>query len=483
MSNKLLNLFKSSSYYFINSIVMQGLAFLLIPIYTSYLSTDQYGIVSMMTIFSAILVILLNVGQSNAIIRFSHAENDKNLFISNIVKYSLFVPLVISVLIIIVGDNLFSLIFKNIPFYPYGVITVFLAYFTSFNSIQISYYISRKDNKKYSIFNITRYIVMTFLAIILIVIFKLDAFGRLLAFAVSEAIYFFYSVISLKSYFKNKISTKHLKETLNYGILLVPHLIAGLILSSSDRYMLEFYLGLSDVGLYSLGYKLGTIPLIIATAFDKAWTPTFFENYKKNDSDKLFSEVAKYFIIILGFITLVTSLFSKEIIFVLAAESYHKAYSIIPLIAVGSFFVGIYFLPSKIFFYQKKTYILSLMTVIAAIVNIVMNIILIPKFGIIGAATSTLISYLIITTIVFYFSQKRYKIHYQLPKIIISLAVFIILYLMSIIVEQKYLVDNFYMMITLKISLVVAIHPVFRALNIITTDEIRKIKNVIIKRK
>jgi O-antigen/teichoic acid export membrane protein len=193
--------------------------------------------------------------------------------------------------------------------------------------------------------------------------------------------------------------------------------------------------------------------------------------------------VTKYFIIFLGFITLVTALFSKEIIFVLAADSYHKAYSIIPLIAVGSFFMGIYFLPSKIFFYQKKTYISSLMTVIAAIVNIVMNIILIPRLGIIGAAISTVLSYLIITTIVFYYSQKRYKIHYQLPKIIISLVIFIILYLISIILEEKYLTNILHMMTILKILLVVAIYPIFRAFKIITTDDISEIKNIIIKRK
>lgn len=481
MKQKLNEIFKNSSTYIINSIILQFFGLLLVPVYTKLLTRDEYGTVSLMITFSAVLVIILNLGQSSALIRFSSKKELENKYIGNIFKLTLIYPLVICIILIIFGGQIFSLLFNNISFFPYGLVTIIYSYFVSFNSLLISFYISKKQSRKYSIFIISRYLFMTLTAIIMIGFLDLNILGRLLAFLISELCFFIFAFIVTKKYIFGRAYFKNFKVTFRYGVLLVPHLLAGIILSSSDKYMLEIYSNLSSVGIYSLGYTFGVIPLMIASAFDKTWTPLYIENYEDKESDKLFAVITKYFIIILAFVTFCLIIFSKELIIILADAEYLQSYTVIPIIAIGAFFMGIYFLPSKVFFYQKKTYILSIMTIVAAVINITLNIILIPIYDIYGAAIATLISYFIVFVIVFTMSQNSRKIPYQYRSIFSALIIFIFLSIVAI--YFPYITPyNLYISLAIKVAFVSLAIILLMITKSITKEELSDLKDAIFGR-
>jgi len=216
-----------------------------------------------------------------------------------------------------------------------------------------------------------------------------------------------------------KLSWEKIKSSLRFGLPLVPHLIFSWVLLSSDRIILESLTDLSHVGLYNLGYQIGFLMGMFVAAINLAWNPFFYKTAENQDSaPDLIAQAARWYVVVVSLVATGLILFSREIILVMAADSYHGAVLVVPAVVIGHLFQGFHCLAAASIFYRKKTGWLPLLTGLAAATNIALNFLWIPRLGILGAAYATTVAFVIQFAGSFVLGQRLYRIPYQFGRIL-----------------------------------------------------------------
>jgi len=232
-----------------------------------------------------------------------------------------------------------------------------------------------------------------------------------------------------------KFSFKEAKELLSFGLPIIPAGIASLILSLSDRYFLKHYSTLAQVGLYSLGYRFGEFILFFAWAFQTAWPQFLFSNEKSPDAKTLYSKVTTYLLFVIVWVCLGVSMLAEEVIKIMAAPGFWEAYKVVPWIALSQVFLGLNLIGAVGINLKKKTGWLPLTYWIAAAVNLTLNYLFIPTYGMMGAAWATLAAYIIQFSLSFLISMKYYAIPYEYSRILKIAVIGLALYLVSCLVN------------------------------------------------
>jgi len=211
-----------------------------------------------------------------------------------------------------------------------------------------------------------------------------------------------YNLVQLS---KINFKLEHIKYSIRFGVPLIPHALSGFILAFFDRIIINQLTGSLNTGLYSFAYNVGMLMNIVVMAMNKSWVPIFYENLANKDFkkiDNLAYNYSKY----IYFTAIGLILFSKEIVSLMADEKYHTALPIVPIIVIGYVGVFLYTLYGNYSFYRKKTGLISLATLFAGGINIGLNYWLIPIYGYVAAAYTTLISYFLL--FLFHFLNVKY---------------------------------------------------------------------------
>jgi O-antigen/teichoic acid export membrane protein len=180
---------------------------------------------------------------------------------------------------------------------------------------------------------------------------------------------------------------------------------------------LKHYGSLHDVGLYSLGYRLGEFLTFPMQAFELAWPQFLFSNHKSPDAPALYARTFTYFLGFMGFLCLAISLFAKEIIELTVAPAFHEAHRVVPLIAAALFFKGFNYAGNVGINLHRKVKYRPVILGVAAALNITLNFLLIPTYGMMGAAISTLVSYLVEGVLRVVVSQRLYPVPYEYTRL------------------------------------------------------------------
>jgi len=211
-------------------------------------------------------------------------------------------------------------------------------------------------------------------------------------------------------------------------------MLTGVLIELSSKYFIEKFTTLSDLGMYNLAQQYSSALVIIISAINMAWVPLFYESAKKESNKDQIKEFGNIFLAMIVTLGLGLSLFSKEILSVFASANYSTAYIVVPIIILSYIFGnGFWILIINPIAYVKKTIYLPVLTTITAVISIIFNILLIPKFGIFGAAFSLLLSYLILTIMGLYFANRFFPINYNYPKLIAIIFISITVFLLSLI--------------------------------------------------
>jgi O-antigen/teichoic acid export membrane protein len=187
----------------------------------------------------------------------------------------------------------------------------------------------------------------------------------------------------------------------------------------ANRYLLYWMAGTQEVGLYSAGYKLGILGLIVVMGFNMGWTPYFLKRGKEDGAREDFSQAATLFLGLLGFVIVAVSLWVPEIMRfpigsrTLIGEQFWSTENVVFCILFAYFFFGTYVIQLPGIFLKEITNWIPIFRVIGATVNIVLNILLIPKYGVIGSAWATVFAFLFMSLSVFIRSHKIYPVPYN----------------------------------------------------------------------
>ncbi|MFD2532958.1 lipopolysaccharide biosynthesis protein [Gracilimonas halophila] len=391
LGKDLTELLKHSKNYISAEVLTKGLAFITLPIFTRLMSPDEYGVLSVFVSFTGILAIIFGFGIRGAIGRYYYEDTDDffEYFSSNF-WFVLSASIGLTVLVIIFRDEIYK--FLNIP---YGMIYIALGITIPQVIYQLyqAYLTAAKSSKKVATLNVTYAFVSTVLAIIIMYQMSDERYyAKAIGQAIGVILMFGITLWYLNDHIKFNVEKKHLKYSLVFGLPIVVHLLSQNILNTFDQIIINQLVGSRETGLYSVAYKIGMIQNIISMGILKSWTPIFYEKLNENKISDI-NDLAKKYALIVSFVAVVLIFFSKEVITILVDKEYHEALIIIPIIVVSYFFFFVYTMYVNYAFYQKKTKKIALFTIIAGGLNIGLNYLLIPEYGYIAAAWTTLASY------------------------------------------------------------------------------------------
>lgn len=204
-----------------------------------------------------------------------------------------------------------------------------------------------------------------------------------------------------------------LRAAAGFGLPKVPHGIAYQALNLADRKILDWYASLAEVGLYHVAYQFGTGIKLFLSAFELAWSPFVYSLIGKADAAANIARIATYVTLALTALALALAVFAREILALFTAPAYHGAYAVIPVVLLAYWFQGFFSLTSVGIGISKKAYYYPLMTFSSAALNIALNLLWIPRFGILGAAWATVAGYALMAAMGFTFSQRHYPMPFE----------------------------------------------------------------------
>jgi len=383
---------KAGSFYLIGNLFNKAIAFLTIPIFTRLLTTSEYGIVSTYIAWVTILgtVVALSLGNSirTAFVDF---KSDLDSYISSVMFLSFLNFCITSVLVMAIAYFFAPQI--DMILVIFCLIQAFMA--CVIGTIAIKYMMELAYVKRTLLLAVPNVFVAIFSIIFILLIDDNKHMGRIFAYVLVYTIIGLGYLLIVFTRGKKFICLDYWKYALKFSLPLVFHGLSVVLLAQVDRTMITAMRNVSETGIYSLVYNFSLIALAITASMESVWIPWFTEKMqikdKKsiNNSVKLYMEIAM--VMVLGIMLL-----APEILTIMTPEEYWSGKVLIPPIVLASFFMFLYSISVDLEYYYKSTKIIATGTIIAAVINIILNYIFIPVYGALAASYTTAFSYMIL---------------------------------------------------------------------------------------
>ena len=401
------------------------LSFFLVPLYTSVLSTADYGIYDLFNTTILLLVPIITLNISDAVLRFSiDISFDKNAITTISFKYFLLSTIVVSAFLII---NHYIGLSKAID--KYAVFFLLMYVTQALNSI-VTYYARGTDHiADLSISSVVSSAVIIILNIMFLLVFNMGLNGYFLAYIIGPLIQNIYLIIRLgylsKVHFKRKYALEK-KEMIRYSVPLITNAIGFWINSASDKYVVIWAAGLSANGIYSVASKIPSILNVFQTIFAQAWTLSVIKDYDPEDKNGFFKSTYNLYNSIMVIVCSGVILFDKFLAKILYAKDFYTAWRYVPFLTIAIVFSSMSGYIGGFFSAVKDSKVFAQSTLAGAVVNLVLNIIFTPIVGPIGAAVSTTISFAIIWLIRLFTSRKYINLKINLPRDLLAYLILMI---------------------------------------------------------
>lgn len=341
-------------------------------------------------------------------------------FFATVLLFVASISILCTVVLFGFGRSFFAVVMRDVPFDPYIKMGILLALFGVFPPFWTTLCRVRERSLTYVIFTTASFLLTTVLSIYFVVFLKEGALGRLKGQLYIQVAFSVLALLLLGRELVPRVSLQKLRAALKYGLPLVPHYLSGWIMSLLDRLVLGGYHGLSSVGVYNVGYALGGVMGMIATAFNLSYSPYFMKKLTeqgKGAKDTI-ARVATLWTVAMMFIAVAISSFSWEIVHLMTPTNYHDAWKVVPIITLAFLCQGMYFMSVAPLFYNKKfTRYVPIASLSGGGMNILGNFLLIPYYGMMGAAWATAFSYFMTFVIAYLLAKKAYPIPYEYAKI------------------------------------------------------------------
>lgn len=386
-------------YYIFGDLFVKGMMFITLPLLSLFLSPAEYGTLSILSTMLTFFAVIFSINIENSINNYyMQKHNDFGSYLFSNIIFALLVQ-IFTILIYIFFIQKISEFFKVTEYDSLLVAIICMIIF--YYNVYTLYLQGSKQSKLYTKINISNKTI----EIVLLIGFSYfliseKYLSKMYAQIISLAIFTPYIIIKIKKLCAFKFKFSHVKHSLLFSIPLIPHVLSNTILSQSDRVMINSMLGETETGLYSFAYNLGLSITVVIAAWNSMWQPRFYEYYQEKNNILIKNSINFYGKIV-TLIAILAIIFTAPIIKLFISTEYHPSLKIIPIILASNFLFLQYYIYINYSFYHRKTFIISLSTAFAAILNILLNYYLIPIFHASGAAYATLISYMALSIIHF----------------------------------------------------------------------------------
>jgi O-antigen/teichoic acid export membrane protein len=418
---KIRRLFTDIAVYGASDVAVSAVSFLLIPIYTRVLTTADFGVFALLLTIEAGSKILLRWGLDTAFIRLYYDCPDKparETLASSIWWFLTAVnaPLLLAGVVAApwIGDVLLGTRAHT------DTIRIFFlnTFVLGFSFVPFNVYRVEGRSGRFASLMFLRAAGTVVLRLVLVVSFGMGVLGLVLADLILTAVVAACVAPTAASLLRFRFSWPILREALGFGLPRVPHGMAHQVTALSDRWVLNAYLSADQVGVYAIGATFGLSLKLFLSAFGYAWTPFAFEAMNQPAAKDLYRRVTTYVTGLLVLLAAVLAAVAEDLIRLMTAPPFHGAAAVLPWIALGVVCQGFYQTTIVGLSITKRTALMPVATVTAAVVAVAANLLLVPRFGITGAAWSTMGAYLALAVVGYVLSQRVYPVRYDWPKLL-----------------------------------------------------------------
>ena len=287
-----------------------------------------------------------------------------------------------------------------------------------------------KKSKIFVILNVGSNLINILVVYILLVYYIAGIYAPIIGILISNGLSFFISLIFIKKYFSTSINTGILREYIFFGLSSTLNGLTYYLLDWIDRFFIKVYASIADVGIYSMGYKIGMIiHIILILPFGMIWSTIRMQYAKDSDNSRFVTKIISYYTIFGLFLILSTSLFAKELLYLLSGrEEYYIAFKVVPIIMIAHLLYGYINIIDFGILISKKLYFFYVTFIVAAGLNALLNFIFVPKFGYMASAYTTLITYLFCSGVIYVIGNRFYYLQIDWKRVL-SPFVFVVVLL------------------------------------------------------
>lgn len=400
----------------------RGIGILMIPVYTRLLTPKDYGIIEILTISGAILAIFLNVEVHQAVARFypdAPTSDQKKLIVSTALLFIVSSYVVFNLIALFVLKQISEILLED-SIYSQLVLYAIWAFTLNavFNFLQNQ--LAWQLKSKYNAYSAVTYTVLTaILTVFFLKYFKMGVSSVFLAQVIAALVGITMSFRFAQSSYGFEFDMPALKSLLKFSMPLVPATLTVYGMLYVDRYIINHYLSLNEVGLYSVAYKFASVLGLMTTGVQTALTPLIYTYYMEKDTPYRIATLFRYFCIVVLLIMTIVSVFSREFLMILTNESYYNASSLIPFLLVSFFFTSIINFTPGIFI-RKRTMLIVYINIATFMLNLIGNLVFVKIYGAIGSAFATMLSSISYFVIYYLIGNRLYPVPHSNSNLILS---------------------------------------------------------------
>ncbi|MEQ8909953.1 MAG: oligosaccharide flippase family protein [Vicingaceae bacterium] len=418
-------LFGETAIYGLSSMSTKLISLFLIPLYTAVLSPADYGTLNLLNAFFSLALLLAVFALDNSAARWfydSEELTDKKSTISSWFWFQLCITVFIFVVVIffrkLFAEQVFDLENERLLWiaagsYLFGVLP----------SITPNWFRMRRKAKQTVAYTISLSLITITLTIYFVLVKEYKVKGIFLALLIANAVMSLVSLILLKSWlFPKYFKADRLKEMLKYALPLVPTVVAFWVLNSSASFVIEYFSGKHELGIFQIGMSIASGITLLITAFRMAFPPFAFSIYKKEGAKRLFASILTAYSLVFVSVALFLSLFALELLKLFTQPSYYQAASVAGLLFFNNIVYGYSYIVGLGNGIMKDNKPIAKAVFIAALITASFFVVAIPNLGVEGAALSMLLGYLVVPILVYRDAQKKWHIPFKAK---LSLLIFL----------------------------------------------------------
>ncbi len=420
-----------SGAYATTNFALRAVNFLLITVFTRYLSPGDYGTISLAEIIAATLANFSALGLDASMRRlFFHYADEPTVqrrYVSSILRFGFFLTTAMVALAFIIGPHLMQRLTPHfaIPFFPYIALAIGAAAANQIVDYRLSLYQSEQRPLAFSMMASASFLMTAGSCLLLVVLLRRGAVGMQTGKLVGGIGALLLALVFSRKWWTGGFDWHFVRETLPMALPILPHMLMALGLIAADRFILQYYRSLGEVGIYSVAYTFGMVMYLVTASVSQAWSPLFYDVARNGrEGQQMLGRMFSGLSLLLVAIAVFGSLIAQDVVSHFLDKRYLSAGQLIPWIIGGYLFHALYGILQPSLLQARRVGFLWVVSGVALVANLGLNFLWVPRWGMYGAAWATTAAYMIEAVLLFVYAQLVYPLQFSRVRLAAALAIF-----------------------------------------------------------
>ncbi len=430
-------------------VLARSVSFLLLPLYTNVFTTYDYGVISLAYAFMGIMGVVLRYGLDAALMKwYVQSEREDRARYLTTAYFSFVITAAVFIMFMLGFRQPLAGLFLGGDYPQFMVYISGILFFDVLWSVPLLLLRSEERPLAFVGFSFLNVLSSLGLNLLLVLSYGMGIQGVLLSNLITSGLLFVLTFpIVWKRLELRRASLDSWRQLMRFGLPFLPSGIFAMLMELADRYILKVMTDVGTVGIYSAGYKLGMLMLLIVMGFSRSWQPFFLKQEDTGETRRLFATIATYLLAVLGFIWVLMCVWVPRLVrldigpITFYGPDFWQGTEIVPWIALGYLFHAAYLLQLPGVFQLERSRWVAITRGVGALANIVLNIALIPRYGALGAALATCLSFLIMALAFLGINRQIYPVPYEWSRLLRVFLLMAGIYVLTWVAEATLLRD------------------------------------------